>query len=83
MSLGTILLIILVLALVGINPNLAPQQILGIWSQQRHWTGVDHCSGVARPGQTVTHHPWVGLGALAAGFSRPQDTPDKPDDQVE
>ncbi len=45
MTIGTILLLLLILILVGALPILAPQQELGLLPKQRAWT---HCLDSAR-----------------------------------
>ena len=42
----------------GNNPSLAAQQVVGVWSQRRYWTGLDHCCDSARIGQTVNNCTW-------------------------
>ena len=54
MSLGTILLIILVLMLIGAIPAWPHSKVVGLWAERRARAGIDHRDYSVADGAVVT-----------------------------
>lgn len=53
MSLGTTLLIVLILMLVGVLPSWPHSQNCGLRTQQRHRVGINYCTNFVFDGQII------------------------------
>lgn len=53
MSLGTTLLIVLILMLVGVLPSWPHSQNCGLRTQQRHRVGINYCTHFVFDGQII------------------------------